>query len=333
METKTCKFELKSIAEDGSFCGYLAVFGNTDDGGDVAERGCCKRTLQHWEGKGGRIPLTHFHDLENPTGWFTGQEDDKGLFINGQFLLDIQQAREDHIRMKAGVMNSLSIGYKTLQKEYKGSVRHLKEIRLIEGSTITTGAGMNPEASVIMVKAAAIVTEGKSLFTATLAHEAQEQRVRDQRWKYESALSEAMETAMDDETLDNAAKLESIRLSLGDYGAAMLRWAEAKISMEASTPAAGGPPMAGIKAGAGGMETKAGRMLSAANRQTIPRAMQALQAILMAADKASDSGTSDPGAASKAAGPGAERKDRGIDPESLHSMQALLAELKTSISR
>ena len=53
--------------------------------------------------------------------------------------------------MREGIIRGLSIGYKSIKETMAGSVRHLREIRLYEGSLVTFGA--NPEALVTAVKA------------------------------------------------------------------------------------------------------------------------------------------------------------------------------------
>jgi hypothetical protein len=64
-------------------------------------------------------------------------EDGKGLRVEGQLAMDVQRARELHALMKIGAIKGLSIGYRTVQRSFKGAVRHLQELKLGEFSPVT----------------------------------------------------------------------------------------------------------------------------------------------------------------------------------------------------
>jgi hypothetical protein len=64
-------------------------------------------------------------------------EDGKGLRVEGQLAMDVQRARELHALMKIGAIKGLSIGYRTVQRSFKGAVRHLQELKLGEFSLVT----------------------------------------------------------------------------------------------------------------------------------------------------------------------------------------------------
>jgi len=141
MENKTLDFEIKELTEEGKFSGYLSTFGNADYGGDVVDPGAFKKTLR--ENK--TFPLAWQHQFGTPdlfVGSFEAKEDEKGLFINGEFFTDQEGGLKAYKLVKKffekGIKVGLSMGYKTikdvLEKIEGGFLRHLKEVKLKEGS-------------------------------------------------------------------------------------------------------------------------------------------------------------------------------------------------------
>ena len=150
---KAFKLDLKALDDSGTFEGYAAVFGNVDAYGDVIEKGAFKRTLDHWKSSGKPIPILWQHDPGEPIGaTIEASEDDHGLRVKGQLVLDTARAREAHALLKAGVLGGLSIGYTTVKDEWdrENDTRILKEVRLWEYSLVTWPA--NEQAIVTGVK-------------------------------------------------------------------------------------------------------------------------------------------------------------------------------------
>ncbi|WP_051412186.1 HK97 family phage prohead protease [Halonatronum saccharophilum] len=147
-KTKRVPFELKDFdQETGIFTGYAAVFGNVDAGGDLIQAGAFSKTLKDEKD---RIKICWQHDPYSPIGKpIEMSEDKKGLFVKGQ-ISDTSLGKDVKILMKDGVINELSIGYDTVQKEWKDGVRHLKEVKLYEFSPVTWA--MNDEALITSVK-------------------------------------------------------------------------------------------------------------------------------------------------------------------------------------
>jgi HK97 family phage prohead protease len=142
------EFEIKSLDEEGVFEGKLAVYGNVDLIGDVIEPGAFTKTLSE---RGSSVPLLWDHDLSTPIGSLELTDGASALMAKGKLLIhDVPKAREVYALMKAGVVRGLSIGYRALKAKSVGSVRHLKELALFEGSL--TVVPMNPEALVTAVK-------------------------------------------------------------------------------------------------------------------------------------------------------------------------------------
>ncbi len=126
-------FEFKSLTEAGTFEGLAAVYGVVDDYNDVIEPGAFSKTL---DALGGVAPMLWHHDMKEPIGFADARETDAGLWVRGELNLHVLRARETHSLMKQaqgeGVPFGLSIGFDTVQAEWQGQMRHVKEIRLWE---------------------------------------------------------------------------------------------------------------------------------------------------------------------------------------------------------
>ncbi|WP_333023001.1 HK97 family phage prohead protease [Wolbachia endosymbiont of Pentidionis agamae] len=100
-----------------------------------------------------KIKLLWQHDANEPIGNIIDvYEDDFGLYIVACLLLAIQKAKEVYVMLKAGTIDSLSIGYIPIQHEIDRvtGARILKQVELLEVSLVTFPA--NPIAQVINVK-------------------------------------------------------------------------------------------------------------------------------------------------------------------------------------
>lgn len=153
MQTKTVRFDLKSLTEEGEFEGYASVFGNVDSDREIVRPGAFKRTLEHWREKRKPIPILLQHDTSAiPIGTTTdAHEDERGLRVKGKLLLGVQRAREAYEALKAGVLTGLSIGYSVVKDSTEDDgTRNLEELRLWEWSLVTFPA--NTEAGVTAVK-------------------------------------------------------------------------------------------------------------------------------------------------------------------------------------
>ncbi len=142
-------------AKDGSVEGYGAIFGNVDRGYDIVEAGAFSDSLK----SGANIKMLWQHDPWKPIGvWDEVKEDDKGLWVKGHILGDVEQGREATALLKAGAIDGLSIGYRTLEfREAKIDdrwVRVIEKAELWEVSFVTFP--MNPEATIDAVKAASM---------------------------------------------------------------------------------------------------------------------------------------------------------------------------------
>ena len=137
-------FEVKAFNEEDlyfSFSGYAATFNNVDRGGDVILPGAFTKTLGALmsQTKEGKLPILWHHDSKMPLGVFTTlKEDPHGLYVEGRMpKADTFVAGRVIPQMKAGSIDSMSIGYRTIDADYEDDKRFLKEVNLIETSFVT----------------------------------------------------------------------------------------------------------------------------------------------------------------------------------------------------
>ncbi len=148
METKNFDLQLKSVSDaQGSFEGLLSPFGNIDEGGDVVERSAYSKTLKD---QGPTRPLLWQHDTSMPIGELVLEERSEGLWCKGQLLMALPEAQKAYLLIKARIVKGLSIGFESIQDYVENGIRHLKEIRLYEGSIVTFP--MNESATIMGVK-------------------------------------------------------------------------------------------------------------------------------------------------------------------------------------
>lgn len=156
-------FEIKELSEEGTFEGLLSPYGNVDQGGDVVEPGAYTKTLK--EG-GNKRPLLYQHD--EPIGELELEDRKEGLWAKGKLLMDLPDAKKAYLLIKNNIVKGLSIGYRTIKDSVEGGVRHLKEIKLLEGSIVTFP--MNEMALIESVKAGARFSSStKSAMNAAIA--------------------------------------------------------------------------------------------------------------------------------------------------------------------
>jgi uncharacterized protein len=156
METKSSQqvtLNIKSLDDKGYFIGYASIFNVLDNHNDIVVPGAFAASLDKWERQGKYPKMLWQHNQKEPIGaWYFMEEDSKGLYVEGQLLMDIQQAREAYSLMRAGAVDGLSIGYKVIKadRDTKSHVRIIKEVDLIEISVVTFAA--NTHAKITRVK-------------------------------------------------------------------------------------------------------------------------------------------------------------------------------------
>jgi HK97 family phage prohead protease len=136
MDHKTARLDLKREPDqDGVFEGYASVFDIVDGGLDVVARGAFAKSLA----SGRKVKMLWQHDQAQPIGvWDEIREDDTGLFVRGRLLKDVAKGAEAMALLRAGAIDSMSIGYKTIKAATgAGSTRRLTEVELFEVSIVT----------------------------------------------------------------------------------------------------------------------------------------------------------------------------------------------------
>lgn len=132
----TSNVEIKQLSAEGQFEGYASIFNETDEGMDEVAPGAYRKSLS----SGIKPKMLWQHDSHSPIGvWEEIKEDDRGLFVRGQLLLDTQRGREAASMLKAGAIDGMSIGYRTIKssRDETTGVRRLMEVELWEISIVT----------------------------------------------------------------------------------------------------------------------------------------------------------------------------------------------------
>lgn len=143
--------EVKSADDSGVFEGYASVFGNVDSYGDIVDPGAFVDSLAKHRREGSMPLMLWQHDSAEPIGvWNEFAEDGRGLWARGKLLKGVQKADEAYIRLKAGAVRGLSIGYRTLDAKPDGNAVRLKKLDLVEVSVVSFPA--NRKAKIDAVK-------------------------------------------------------------------------------------------------------------------------------------------------------------------------------------
>ncbi|MGI9439710.1 MAG: HK97 family phage prohead protease [Parvibaculales bacterium] len=118
--------------------GYASLFSSTDLGGDMIMAGAFRASLAKQQPRD--IKMLYQHDITRPIGqWLNIRETEKGLWVEGQLTEHVQLADETLALIADGVLDGLSIGFRTIRaKASKGHIkRRLIEIQLVEISLVT----------------------------------------------------------------------------------------------------------------------------------------------------------------------------------------------------
>lgn len=309
MSTKDLKFEMKAVNDDGTFEGYLSVYGIVDLGNDVVEKGAFTKTIQEQKGV---IPMLWSHDKNTPLGMLELTDDEYGLAVKGEFFLSAsEKAREMHSMsrrfMEKGRPMGMSIGYQNVRPPVrKDGVNHLKEIKLSEGSL--TLFPMLPVAQMTSIKS--LDGEEKDGFAETLARA----QVMAMRGMICGALMNSLDSILyhyGEDRMDAAAKIAASEESIEQFKAAYMAHLPALMELWGEKEA----PQ---------QEEKAGRRISAVSRAQIEEAITRLQALLTD-DEATSEDSTESGDAGKSLETPPPTQD-GIAPEP--DMSALYSMLK-----
>jgi HK97 family phage prohead protease len=127
-----------SIDADGMVEGYASLFGEIDQARDMVARGAFATTLRTRGLR--RIPMLFQHDPAEPIGiWLELREDLRGLYARGKLIPDVARGREVLALVRAGAIDGLSIGFKTVKGRVdpRTRIRKLEAVELWEISIVT----------------------------------------------------------------------------------------------------------------------------------------------------------------------------------------------------
>ncbi len=150
-EVKFTPLDCKAVEADGTFEGYASIFNREDMGHDIVLPGAFRDSLAARGSLG--IKLLFQHDADQPIGvWTSLEENSRGLFARGRLMRDVAKAREVHSLMRAGALDGLSIGFRTVKgrRDRTTGVRRPEKVDLWEISIVTFP--LLPEARVAAVK-------------------------------------------------------------------------------------------------------------------------------------------------------------------------------------
>ncbi len=149
-----CEFKLAGDEKAaGTIEGYASVFGLMDQGGDIVMPGAFKATMADWRKRKSLPPMLWQHNPSTPIGvWTDLAEDEKGLKVTGELILDVPLAASTHALLKRQAVSGLSIGYRSRKDEIDRSTgaRRLFQVELWEISLVTIP--MLREAQISQVK-------------------------------------------------------------------------------------------------------------------------------------------------------------------------------------
>jgi HK97 family phage prohead protease len=151
LEYKSIPFEVKEVVDVAGggweIAGYASTFGGEPDAyGDVIVSGAFAESIA---ARPTKFLFEHFEPIGKQ---LEIREDDKGLFGRWS-IVDTRAGTDAYKLAKAGVLDSLSIGYFTLEADYReDGVRLLRKADLFEVSAVAIPANEN-----------AVITDVKSL--------------------------------------------------------------------------------------------------------------------------------------------------------------------------
>ena len=133
--------------KQGLFSGYASVFGGVDSYGDTIMPGAYKATL---ENRDRPVQLRFNHEQGVIGKWTRMEEDDKGLYVEGELTPGHSKAIDVYASLKHGAISGLSIGYRAMAyTENETGGLNLQEISLIEISVVESPADLNAQIGTI----------------------------------------------------------------------------------------------------------------------------------------------------------------------------------------
>ncbi len=163
---RQARLSLKALEADGTFEGYASLFNVADLGRDVIAPGAFRDSLKLRGARG--VKMLFQHDPAEPIGvWHELVEDHRGLLARGRLMLQVARAREVLALMRAGALDGLSIGFRTVtgHRDAKSGTRRLTKVDLWEISVVTFP--LLPQARIDHVKKAPLPPLDETIVAAT----------------------------------------------------------------------------------------------------------------------------------------------------------------------
>lgn len=165
IEYKSAAVEFKATGDEGQYEGHFSIFGNVDDGRDIAHPGMFQKTITE---RGKRVKVFYAHDWSKLIGPppSTLKEDTVGLFAAGRLTLDSFWGKEAWVLMRDGALTEGSFGYEAVKFDFENltggaTIRNLREVKLFEISPVPLG--MNALTEIRAVKAALMKSDPSSV--------------------------------------------------------------------------------------------------------------------------------------------------------------------------
>ncbi|MEM6230154.1 HK97 family phage prohead protease [Shewanella scandinavica] len=153
MQYREYELDIKSIDEKGFIVCYANTFNHVDQANEETMKGAFRQTIANHKAKGTMPKMLFNHNRNEPIGkWISMEEDEHGLKMTGQLILEVQRAREIYALMKTGALNGFSIGGKVKQRQYDRINRVTKLIELELGEVSIVPFPCNDQSTLTSIK-------------------------------------------------------------------------------------------------------------------------------------------------------------------------------------
>jgi HK97 family phage prohead protease len=138
-ETRDFALAIRAIGEEGVIEGYAAIFGEKNGHNEIVQPGAFAETLSQHRAAGTMPFMFRNHSSNDVIGfWEEMEEDQRGLRVKGQLLLEKQIGRDAYIDVKKAQVRGLSVGFiaKEDEYDYKTNTRIIRAMDLFEVSLV-----------------------------------------------------------------------------------------------------------------------------------------------------------------------------------------------------
>ena len=142
MQFKQLNFDATRLKFDRAgrtFSGYASVFNEVDAYNDSIVPGAYRKTLVDRQ-RPVRMRWNHYGPVIGK--WTTIQEDEVGLWVEGELTKGHSVAEDVYASMLHGAVDGMSIGYRVMDSEKQNGINYLKEIELVEISVVEEPADL-----------------------------------------------------------------------------------------------------------------------------------------------------------------------------------------------